>query len=287
MIGDYVEQIKKLYNQGLFEESSVAKERIGQLRPLDDGRLFVYARAGAVTLAPGKLMQMPVPITNHINQAVAAEAALGGRRVYVTLGATIATKDYYKDGVLLINDAAGEGHCYKIRGHKEIASAGSGWIELYDALRLALTAASEYTLLTARQASLIIHPSPPTALVAGVPPMAITALYYFWNQVKGFCPVLVDGTLVIGNQVQPSISVDGAVSPLTHAHDLIVATAGGAADHVTTVAAGALAFTTGGTVAGGGSSGVQNAALPLIVGSVIVVNADTEYALIDLQIPGY
>ena len=46
-IGSYTEQPKSIFAQSLFDESSTEKERIGTVRTLDDGRVFVYAKRNA------------------------------------------------------------------------------------------------------------------------------------------------------------------------------------------------------------------------------------------------
>lgn len=208
--GSYQESPNTHFNQGLFEESSTAKHRIGTIRQLDDGRMFAYALAGEA-LYTGKITQGPTPAANHNSQAIAEVAAVGAKRVKVTLGATAAAANLYANGWLIINDASAGAELYKIRGHAAIGSAESGYIELYDALRSALTTSNTYSLLKSVQAGVIAGTSTNTAAPAGVPPIDVTNAYYFWNQVKGPCSVLTSGTLVIGNTC---IIVDtGAVGP--------------------------------------------------------------------------
>jgi len=210
-IGDFVEQKKTLFNQGLYSQSSEAKEMLGTLRELEDGRVFVYARAGATNLAAGKLTQSPVQVANHLNISVAAAASVGSRRVYVTLGATAADANAYKDGYLYVNSGDGAGLAYKIRGHAAISASSSGYIELYDSIRKALTTSSKCTLVKNPFNGTIVHPSPPTAPLVGIPPIDVAANYYYWSQVKGLAVCLIDGTPAIGDNVVPSDSVDGAV----------------------------------------------------------------------------
>lgn len=244
-VTSYQDSPPKLLVQGLYDESLTALQRLGTVRCLDDGRTFAYARAGAVALAAGKLTQNAVVAANHLNIAVATAAAIDDTRVNVTLGATAAAANLYKDGFLHVNDAAGEGHLYKIRGHLAIVSAGTGYIELYDKLRVALTTLSEVTLTQSPQDGVLVFPISQTGAPAGVPPIAVTASYYFWNQVKGPCACLVDGVVVVGNDVAPG-----------------------------TVTAGALKAAATTDIVGA-------------VGRVLRVNADTEYALIQLAVPGY
>jgi hypothetical protein len=209
-VGNYMEGRHAFWNQGLFEQSATAKHRLGVVRELDDGRKFAYAKAGE-TLYPGKITQGPTPVANHNTQAIYATAAVGDKRIYVTLGASAAAADLYKDGWIIINDATYGSEIYKVRGHAAIGSAESGYINLYDSVRVAITTSSTYTLVKSIQDGVIAGKSTNTAAPAGVPLIDVTSAYYFWNQVTGTCSILTNGTLVIGNTC---IIVDtGAVGP--------------------------------------------------------------------------
>jgi hypothetical protein len=236
------------WNQGIYAQSVTQKENLNAVRYTDDGRCFAYARAGAVALGAAKLTQNSIVDTNARNVALSAaqSAAIGDMSVTVTFGGAV-TADYYKDGWFHINDATGEGHIYRIRGHA--AGTASVVLYLYDPIRVALVAStSEWTCTANIQNLVIVCPTTLTGVPVGVPLIPVTINYYFWNQVKGPCPVLVHGTIVIGNSVGPSSQstpVAGAVEALATS-DVI------------------------------GS-----------VGTVLQVNADTEEALINLAIPGY
>lgn len=207
----YVESEKKVFAQSLFDESSTAKERVGTIRTLDDGRVFVYAEAAGVALVAGNLLQSAAPVANHLNIAVAAAAAVDATEVTVTLGATLAAANDYQDGFLHVNDAVGEGHLYKIKSHPAAASAASLVIQLYDKIRVALTTASEVTLTKHPCKDVIQCPTTLTSTPIGVAPMVITADNFFWMQVKGPAAVLTDGTVVVGETVVASNGTAGAV----------------------------------------------------------------------------
>jgi len=233
------------FTQPIYKQSSVQLEELGTIRVEQDGRVFAYALAGAANLAAGKTNQAPVPDANANNEALSAtqSAAIGAKQVTVTFGGAV-TADYYKDGYIWANDAAGEGHYYGVKGH----AAGTADVVIYlkDAIRVAWVASTtEWSAICNRQANLIIGSAPTiTARVAGVAPMAITASYYFWNQVKGPAVVLGSGTLVLGDPVYP-LATAGAVGPMA------------------------------------------NTGIMIPLGTVMSVNASTEYSLIDLAIPGY
>ena len=236
------------WNQGIYSQSATQKENLNAIRYLDDGRCFAYARAGAVALGAGKLTQNSIVDTNARTQTLSAtqSAAIGDMSVVVTFGGAV-TADFYKDGWFHISDGTGVGHVYRIRTHA--AGTASVTLYLYDPIRVALVASTSVWVCTANIQNLVlVMPTTETGVPTGVPLIPVTINYYFWNQVKGPAPVLVHGTVVIGNIVGPSSQstpVAGAVEALASA-DII------------------------------GGCGV-----------VLQVLADTKYALINLAIPGY
>jgi len=176
-------------------------------------RVFRYAQAGGTALAVGKLMQSVVPLAGHIDEAVAVSVA--GDTTLTFTPNTVTTDDLaaneLADGYIYINDDTGEGYAYRIKSHPAITGGTAGVLTLYDPVLLATGASATATVLHHRYRKVIIHPSPPTAAIAGVTVCPIAANSYGWLQVQGLCPVLIDGTVVIKNSVVPSANTDGAV----------------------------------------------------------------------------
>ncbi len=200
------------FAQGLYQQSSVQKEELDTIRELADGRVFAYAQAGASDLLVGKLTQGPAPSANAIKRALTASPALGATEVSVTFGGAV-TADFYKDGWLWVNDDVGKGYAYRVKGHP--AGTTGVIVSLKDPIRCAITAgASTVSLIQNRQKAVIVAPTTLTGAPIGVPVIPVTAGNFFWNQVKGPCPVLTYGTIVIGNVVGPSANAAGAVAAL-------------------------------------------------------------------------
>lgn len=197
--------------QGIYEESSTAKHPVGTRMQLADGRVYYYAKADASGLTKALLCMSPAVTANHNNQAVAAAAAAGTKSVSCTLGATACTADQYAEGYLVINDAAGEGHYYKIKSHGT-STAGSEAITvtLYDPIQVALTTSSEYTLVPNPFMG-ITNTATEENSPAGVPMMAVTASYYAWVQTWGVCSVLRKDTTALGAQLIPASTSGGVV----------------------------------------------------------------------------
>lgn len=223
----------EVFDQHIWDISSTAKHPLGTIRQLGDGRKFAYSQAGGTALLAGTLNQMAVQVANHLNMDVvaaptAASGAIGSFFVTLTLGATAATANQYSEGYLYHNKNGVLGQMYKIKSNPAADSAATLKLELYDPVRVAWADADEGTIMKHPQDGVIIYPTTSTRVATGIAPVAVTAAFYFWNQVKGPCTVLADGTLVLGNHVRASDAAPGAVENLdrdgTAEDDVVVGT---------------------------------------------------------------
>lgn len=188
--------------QSIYQSSSVAEHPVGTRGHLDDGRVFYYASNTGTALAAGKLAMAEVITAEFSDQAVAAAAAIGVSQVTVTLGATAVTLNEYADGFLVITDAAGEGHNYKILSHPVAAGAASCVIKIYDTIQVALTTSSKYALVKNPWKDVLISAAGHAQHAVGVPCTAITASEYFWCQTWGNASVWDEGTAAIGGSLE-------------------------------------------------------------------------------------
>lgn len=211
-----------ILEQGLFEESSTQKYDLGHVLRLNDGRTFVYAKAGAVALAKGKLMQSALKnaSTDLTACAISEAGSTDGRIGDTTLTPTLNGSTYdlaaneLAGGWIVVSDDTGEGNMYKVSSNAAISAGGSGAVTLKDPLRVAVAAATTVDLVISPYSGLIVMPAPATAQVVGVTTIAVTASYYFWLQTYGVCTCLQSGALVAGDMCQVSdttTNVDGAV----------------------------------------------------------------------------
>ena len=187
-------------------------------------RTFRYAKMGSVAGAVGSIYQRVVPLAGHIDEVISSPA-IGATTISFTPN-TVTTDDLaldeLADGYIYMNGTeAGLGQMYRIKSHPAITGATSGVITLWDAIRVAPHADLTATVIHNPYRNVIIHPSPATARMVGVCPIAVTANYYFWIQTKGLSPVLVDGTTIVAGEfviASPGTvggtGVDGACSKL-------------------------------------------------------------------------
>lgn len=208
-----------VFDQHIWDISATAKHPLGTRRELGDGRVFVYAKAGGTALAAGKLTAKNVLVTNHLNLDVAAaptadSGAIGSFFITVTLGATAATVGEYSEGYIYHNKNGVLGQQYKIKTHPAADASATLKVELYEPLRVAAADADEFTLVHHAQSAVVICPTTVVAPPTGVPQVVVTADNYFWNQVKGACAILADGTLIKGVHVRTSDGTAGSVEAL-------------------------------------------------------------------------
>lgn len=203
---------------------------LGQMIYGDDGRKYVYAKAGAALVA-GLLYQTPAEVTGNEDLAVAA-TAVGATSVVTTTTVTV-TKNQYAGGYMTVTTSAGIGIMYRIKGHLAATSAVVT-IQLEDAITVALTTGSRIDLTSNPYNGVIVNAvsGSMTGATVGVALCAVTSGNYCFLQVAGPGTVLNDANaaITVGQLLSPSASVAGSVRLQTAGIPLVgVATEGIAA----------------------------------------------------------
>lgn len=272
-------------DQSIHEVTAVQNFELNASREI--GRCkYRYGLIGAVDIALGVLCQAPVPAAVHHDLVPSASYAAGVRLVELTLGAADITLNEYAGGRLHVNDGTGQGQVKKILSHPAALSGATCVFTLVDPLTTALDTANSLCAITRNPYNqAIIHPSPPTSQLLGVPVAAMAATRFGWFQTRGPAAVLTDGTLYIYQQVAPSASVNGAVKhaiqEITVGAEVAVGTKMALiADSAAAASVGAITGTDGTY----GSATIDIGSLQTIVGRVMRVEADTDYSLIDLML---
>lgn len=187
-------------------EAPTADQRAPLGAILEEGdREWVYCKAGGTALVAGNALQAAA--IAHAEQdddiVVAAAAAAGDYTVTLTSTANLDTApndsaDTFKDGYLIVNDEAGEGHSYKIKSNEAMAATANFVVTLYDPLIVALTTASQVGLARSPFNQVIATAAPLTGTYVGFAPRAVTAAYFFWAQRKGPCAVVAKTAIARG-----------------------------------------------------------------------------------------
>ena len=141
--------------------------------------------------------------------------AAGSKKLQITLASK--SKNDFQGGYLQIandgGDGTGEGHNYRIKSSSATDATTSGKvdIELFDAIKVALTTASDIAIVGNPWYNLIAATSATDYIVSGVSPIAFSANYYGWFQTAGVALVASDGALAIGVNLTLSDSDAGHV----------------------------------------------------------------------------
>jgi len=209
------EPMKVTFSQGIHEQSATQKETLGALRVLQDGRKFRYCKNGAAALVAGTPIIGTDCVANHQQCAVAAGGAAGSMTVTVTLGATLATVNQYKDGYLQVCDggaAYGEGTQYLIDGHPAAALSTACMIQLREPVCVALLVGTSIVSLVPNPFASVVVAAAGQDMPAGVPQIAVTAEYYFWSQTGGIATALCTNTLGEGIAITTGAALFATVS---------------------------------------------------------------------------
>ncbi len=190
--------------------TTTKKMALGTRGVTPDGRVFYYARNGAVALTRGMALQSAVPIAVHQDDLdVQASPAVGDIAVLITVATTPTTRDQYADGYLTIETSPGQG-IYKIESHPAVASAAVGVFQLYDNDGLAEALTSGTTKVGLQQnpyASVVAFPTSATNAAAGIAMNDVPISNFCWVQTWGPSIVKLDA-ITIGTA--RTISVPGA-----------------------------------------------------------------------------
>lgn len=211
-------------DQEVYNGYTDLRHELGSAMYMLDGRRFRFCLAGASNLIAGTLNQSAVPVTNHILQTPSAAAAVGAQTISVTLGATAASADQYRSGMILLTAGnAGEKYAYPIDTHVAVLSAGVFAAPLKRGVTVQVatdTTASSASFYSNPFWKVVITPaSAATSPVVGVSLGALTAANYGWLQTRGLAPVRADtSTIVVGEPVVASAAVTGDIGLLTTAN---------------------------------------------------------------------
>ena len=195
--------------QGIYSVSVNQMAEIGHKIIVGD-RVFRYSYSGGDALVAGTLVKS-AQLPAEVNKSITAASA-GGYEVTV---ATSAAQLYLAGGYMVTNAttaAHGAGQCYRIKSSKANGTVTTSTdLVLYDPLETAVTATTKVEVYGSPYYDLDISATV-TDQISGVPPIPVTANYYFWLQTWGPASVLVGDTTAAGDLLVPH-TTDGSVCP--------------------------------------------------------------------------
>lgn len=218
----------------IFDTHANARYAVGTKVCRQDGNEYVYSHFGDAVTAGAMCSTdldesslLDVDVVAPGTSASGTDGNAGTKFIQIT---ETATADQFAGGYISIEDDAGEGHLYRIKGNTATGDPASGdaRIELYDAIVVTLTTDSTANIQGSLYANLEAATTTDIA-AAGVAVRAQSADQFGWIQVAGVASVLTSGTQVIGSGT--TLAAAGALAPESEAAIL--------ASPATTIAVGA------------------------------------------------
>jgi len=194
---------------------------LGKQLILEDGRKFRFTRHGATTSIPGDVHQSAAILTTDQSMACAA-GAVGDRIITFTKGGALTVINFFAEGYGIISLDPGQGQCYKIASHAELASGGAGSIINLapgHAVRVALTTTSDLSLLANPYDGTTIMAATISGIPAGIAVSACVASSFAWLQTRGVAAVRGAASNTIGSPAVMLLTggTAGAVAPASAA----------------------------------------------------------------------
>lgn len=174
------------------------------------GRVWKYTENGGTAAAPGKLMVCATQAANHIDLAPSVAAA-GVNEITVTLGATAATANDYKDGWAVCQDGTGEGIAYSIEGHPAADASATLAVQLRENLTAAIDATTDFDLIKSRYKDVVISVADQADKPVGIFNVTVTADYYGMIQTWGPASVWQDEANATGVMLTTGSATVGQV----------------------------------------------------------------------------
>jgi len=211
--------INGTYGQEKVETSS-QKLELGTRMVFRDGREYRYAHNGGTAVGEGLIVAAEALVAHHGSDgdlAVATTAA-GSRTIDVTVEATAAAKNLYKEGYLWFNLESTSVHdFYKIKEHDAFGSGGSATvtIEDEDGLHQAVTNGTDKVgLMKNPYDNVIVATAAVAERPVGITVNNFTVDYYGWLQTRGLSVIKIDAgsTVALGTPLGVSAAHAGQAS---------------------------------------------------------------------------
>lgn len=217
-MGTYTGQASAFVGLPYIADDAAPQMELGTEMLGDNGRKYVYARAGA-TLVVGDLLQMVAQDTG--DQDIAGTVQAAGTKLLVTAAMTV-TANQYAGGYVTVTVTPGLSNTYRIARHAAYTSAAATF-ELEEELLVATTASTRLDFVPSPYNGVIQAISTLTGMPVGVAVKNITSGNYGWVQVHGAASMHNDagGALTVGQAVMPSASVSGAMRLATAGNAVI------------------------------------------------------------------
>ena len=179
----------------VYGESATQLATLGSKLRMNDGREFIYCEAGAAEIGLAHMAQAEAAASQWYDQVQTLYGWTAGEQaneVLITAGNTPAANEW-AEGWMFVNKGTGLGYSYKILNNTSHATIPIVTIARTAGVVADIPAASEVTILKSNfKDTILVATGGLTAIPIGIPLITVTATYFYWSQVKGPAPFVVD-----------------------------------------------------------------------------------------------
>ena len=201
-----------------FGDQVTALFSVGQKMELPDNRLFRYTLMGGTIGVANKLYQSSIPDAGWLRENNATATVKDDTRIDTSNTTTAIIANDFAEGYVMFENADDFGRIWQIAENEVGNDTVHGFVlKPGVTVGVIIAVTNPMNQIFNPWKKVIISPaSVNTSLVAGVPPSIIAAADWGWCQTRGIGSCLVDGTVIIGQEVRPSEAVAGAVSEMNY-----------------------------------------------------------------------
>jgi len=187
---------------------------LGQKLETPAGDIYRYTEMGGTVGVVASLYQSSVPVANWDSTAITVALVVGDTTISFEDGGTAFVADEAAGGLIIAEETGDLGACYRVKSNGVTAS-NTTVMTLEDGVTvitaIAVAGGNVLTFTKNPWKDVIVHPSPQTAMPAGIQRVIIAANGFGWLQTRGPASYLVNGVHVVGNDLVPSNNVDGSL----------------------------------------------------------------------------
>jgi hypothetical protein len=193
--------------QTVYEQSVTPNYLLGTKLEYNDGRVFRYARAGAVALVKSLMCQNAVADADYNNEDQTGNFPVIGDTTIIVEVATglalIIAKDFLAGGQVMVMSGPGIGDMYNIIG-SEFGSTDTNVALVIDSpIRTTWTTDTNIGITPSLWSNTLVFATTTSGTACGVPLVAVDVGFYYWSQTEGPTPIICDATetTTVGGQV--------------------------------------------------------------------------------------
>ena len=188
--------------QSIYEASTSQKYSMGTKLEYGDGRVFRYARAGAVALVKSLMCQKGVDDADYNAEDQTGNfPVLGDTTIVIEVATGLALIELTNElagGTVTVNAGLDVGSMYNIIGSQFGTTDTNIALIIDSPIRVTWDTTSNITLVPSPWMNTLVHATTISGMAVGVPLIAVPIDNFYWSQTQGPTAIICDATETIG-----------------------------------------------------------------------------------------